>query len=166
MKEYLERFRAWWAGLAERERRILTAGGAVLAVLVGYLAIWEPLHNLRDRSERALADARVVATRLEHIATEMAGARGSAPRPSAPGQSLLAAVDQSSRTSGIGKAPSRLQPEGDRLVRVWLDDVPFDAVIRWLHDLQVRHGVRVETADIERESAPGLVNVRLTLVRG
>ena len=81
------------------------------------------------------------------------------------GQSLLAVVDQSRKASALTKPPSRLQPEGDGVVRIWLEDVPFDALLRWLADLQLRYGVRVDTADIERESAPGLVNARVTLMR-
>jgi general secretion pathway protein M len=51
-------------------------------------------------------------------------------------------------------------------VRIWLEDVPFDGLVRWLGDLHARYGVRVDNADIERESGPGLVNARLTLVKG
>ena len=80
-------------------------------------------------------------------------------------QSLLSIVDQSRRASSLTKPPSRLQPEGDGIVRIWLEDVPFDALLRWLADLQLRYGVRVDSADIERESAPGLVNARVTLMR-
>ena len=50
-------------------------------------------------------------------------------------------------------------------MRIWLDDVPFDALVRWLGDLHTRYGVRVEAANIERESGPGLVSARLTLMR-
>ena len=167
MKAYLERFRAWWNGLAQREQRILGAGGVVLALVVLYLAIWEPLAQARTEREAALAEARALAVLIEQLAVEAQRGRpaGSA-AVAGLNQSLLSVVDQSRRSSAITKPPSRLQPDGEATVRVWLEDVPFDALVRWLNDLQARYGVRVDNADIERESGPGLVNARLTLVRG
>lgn len=164
--EYRERARAWWATLAPREQRVVGAGGVALALIFLYLAVWQPVTKAQRDRTRALEDARALATQLEVLAVELQrnrGAGGGAVQ--AAGQSLLAIVDQSRRASSITKPPSRLQPEGDTTVRIWLEDVPFDALLRWLADLQTRYGVRVDTADIERESGPGLVNARLTLMR-
>ena len=163
MKAYLERFRVWWAARNERERQILSLGGGALILILFYLAVWEPLGKSQTRRETALTDARELAMRLELLATQ--SQRGRNTNVVASGQSLLSVVDQSAKTSAIGKPPSRLQPEGDNTVRLWFEDVPFDSVLRWLNDLQQRQGVRVSDADIERESGSGLVNVRLTLVR-
>lgn len=163
MKDLLAQFRAWWASRAERERQMLSAGAAVLALILAWLAVWEPVTSLHHRREKALAEARSLATRLETLAAESRGVQ-----PAGGGsrqQSLLSVVDQSGKSSGIGKAPSRLQPDGDTTVRVWLEDVPFDAVMRWLGELATRHGVQVADAEIERQSGSGLVNARLTLVR-
>lgn len=162
---YRERFRAWWATLAPREQRVLGAGAVVLSVIILYLAAWEPLVTGRQQRLTALEDARALATLLETLAVEVQRSRGAGGGTAGAGQSLLTVVDQSRRASQLTKPPTRLQPEGDAAVRIWLEDVPFDALLRWVGDLQLRYGVRVDTADIERESGPGLVNARLTLVR-
>lgn len=165
MKAYLQRFRAWWATLAQREQRVLAAGGVILGLVVLYLGAWEPAVHASHARQIALEDARALATLLETLAVEVQRNRGAGGGTAGAGQSLLSVVDQSRRASALTKPPSRLQPEGDTTVRIWLEDVPFDALLRWLADLQLRYGVRVDTADIERESGPGLVNARLTLVR-
>lgn len=164
MNAYLLRFRAWWSGLAERERRVLGAGAAALGLIVLYVGIWEPVAGARQRQQTQLHAARALAAQLESLAA--IAPRGSAAAVSGAGQSLLAVIDQTRKASAITKPPSRLQPQGDDTVRVTLEDVPFDALLRWLGELQGRYGVRVADADIERESGPGLVNARLTLVRG
>lgn len=158
---------ARWTALSERDRRVLGGGGLALAAILAWLLVWEPLAQARTARETALADARAVATQLETIAAELqrgAPARGGAVQGA--GQSLLAVVDQSRKASSIQRPPSRLQPEGDTTVRVWLEGVPFDALVRWLNDLQVRYGVRVDSVDLERKGAPGTVDARLTLMRG
>lgn len=162
MNAYLERFKAWWSGLAERERRVLGAGAVALGLIVLYLGLWQPLSNASHKRDTALRAARALAVQLESLAAEAPRAGGAT---LGAGQSLLAVIDQSRKASAITKPPSRLQPEGDNTVRIWLDDVPFDGLLRWLGELQTRYGVRVDNADIERESGPGLVNARLTLVR-
>jgi len=164
MNAYLERFRIWWSGLAERERRVLGTGAAALGLIVLYVGAWEPLVSAKRQQHADLQAARALATQLESLAA--VASRGGDSAVAGAGQSLLAIIDQTRRSSPITKPPSRLQPEGDATVRIWLEDVPFDALVRWLDELQTRYGVRVDDADIERESGPGLVNARLTLVRG
>lgn len=166
MNELLERFRTWWAGLAERERQMLSAGSVVAGLTLFYLVVWEPLTLLRAERERTLADQRILAEQLEIVGADVRRFSGAAQQPASNGQSLLAVVDQSVKTSQLGKTPSRMQPEGDKTVKLWLEDVPFDAAVRWLHALQTRHAVNVDNADIEAQSEPGRVNVRVTLVRG
>ncbi|HUS24067.1 MAG TPA: type II secretion system protein M [Candidatus Binatia bacterium] len=164
MNALLARMRAWWTALAEREQRIVGAGAVAGALLLAWAGLWEPLRHWHGKRVEALDHARAVATRLEAAAADPR-ARG-APAASLGGLSLMAAVDQSARAASLGKAPTRIQPDGDQLVKIWLDDVSFDGLVRWLRDLQLRYGVRVDTLEVERRSGAGLVSARLTLVRG
>jgi general secretion pathway protein M len=161
----LEQLRARWTALAPRERRTLALGGIALALILAYLLVWAPVTRLHHKREVALADARALAVQLEKLAAEVQAHRGGA-TPVATSQSLLALVDQTRKASSLTKPPSRLEPEGDSTVRIWMEDAPFDALVRWLGDLQTRYGVRVDAADIERQSGSGLVNARLTLMKG
>ncbi|MGH8442211.1 MAG: type II secretion system protein GspM [Nevskiaceae bacterium] len=165
MNPNLQRLRDRWSALEERERRMLAGGAVFLGLVVLYLGIWEPLANASRQQQVDLVAARALAVQLETLAASASD--GSTPSAGA-GQSLLAIVDQTRQASAITKPPTRLQPEGegDTVVRIWLDDVPYDALVRWLAELQSRYGVRVADADMERESGPGLVNARLTLTRG
>jgi general secretion pathway protein M len=82
------------------------------------------------------------------------------------GRSLLAIVDQTGKENGLGGAITRMQPEGDNTVRIWLEQADFVAVLRWLALLENSYGVAVVEAAIDREAQPGLVRARLGLVRG
>ena len=79
---------------------------------------------------------------------------------------LLSAVDKAAKDPSLGgKAPTRMQPDGESQVRVWLEDVPFDALLRWMYGLQGHYGVRIDSVAIERRPTAGQVNARLSLVR-
>lgn len=153
--------------LLPRERLIVGLGVLLLAATLVYLALWEPFAKARSRQEAALADERALAERLEVIGAAVNKARASGQgQIQGGGQSLLTLVDQAGRAPELGKAPTRLQPEGETEVRVWFEDVSFDNLSRWLNKLQTGSGVTVINADIEKRAAPGVVNARLTLVRG
>jgi general secretion pathway protein M len=171
MKERLERLIAPWRERAQtqfdqlqpRERVIVAAGAVVVALLIVYAAIWKPASLVRQHAEQRLQDARDLAAQLEHASTQLphtAMAHGPA------GGSLLSVVDQASKNGDLGKPLSRLSPDSDKQVRAWVEGVPFDALMHWMYNLQTRYGVRVDTADIERQPTEGVVNARLSLVRG
>jgi general secretion pathway protein M len=167
MKPYLNQLREWFTGLAPRERLMVGACAVFVLFTILYYGIWNTLAGAHTRREKALADSRALATRLEIIGAEVTRARRSGGGAGSVNRSmsLLSAVDQASKSGTLSKPPSRMQPEGDAEVRVWLEDVNFDGLLRWIHELETRYGVTVQTVDIDKESAPGLVNARLSLVR-
>jgi len=158
--------RARFEALQPREQQLLAAGAVVAGLALLYLAVWEPFAATRERRMHDLAAARDLAGRIELIGAQAQGSRSPGAGPVIGAEvSLLSAVDRASKDGTLGKAPSRMQPDGDKQVRVWVEDVPFDAVVRWMDDLQNRYGLRIDSASVERRPTAGTVNVRLSLVR-
>jgi general secretion pathway protein M len=61
----------------------------------------------------------------------------------------------------------RVEPEGANGVRVWLEQAPFDDVLRWLDKLSTERGVRVTAFATERRAEqPGRADVRVVLEGG
>lgn len=163
LQEPLAQLRAQLDQRTPRERVLLIGGGAILLLLALYQGIWEPLVNAHESRRESLAEARALAVRIETAAQAAQSSQGSINRQI----SILAAVDQSSREPTLGKAPSRVQPDGDgqSTVKVWFENVSFDNLLRWLGALQTRYAITVQSAEIEAGAAAGAVNVRLTLGR-
>jgi general secretion pathway protein M len=159
-------YRARFEALQPREQLFVAAAGVVLALALIYLLLWQPFALARVHREQDLQSARALAARIETIGAQvqLAHPAGAAPLVGRD-VSLLAAVDQASKDGTLGKAPSRMQPDGDNQVRVWIDDVPFDPLLRWMDELQTRYGVRIDSVAIERRPVPGVVSARLSLVR-
>lgn len=152
--------------LQPRERLIVAVGGVVVLLTLIYLILWEPFANARSRQMAELADQRALAERLETIAATVQKARASGVGAiQGREQSLLTLIDQQGKAPELGKPPSRMQPEGDDEVKVWFEDVPFDALVRWMAQLETRNGVQVTGAELERRAGAGLVNARLTVTR-
>lgn len=155
--------KAWYLGLAPRER-LLVGGAAVLVVLLlGYLLVIEPLQQRRAVLERGVVAQRELLAWMRDAVMPL---RGNPTSPSdSRGQSLFAVVDRSARATVLAGALQRVQPEGQGNVRVWFDDAPFDDLVRWIAALQREHGITVNTLSVERADEAGLVDARLTLER-
>ena len=77
-------------------------------------------------------------------------------------QSLLSVISTSAKQQDF--VFQRVQPEGDNILKVWMEKVYFNNLLSWLYYLDNTAGVSVEQISVEQVSE-GYVNVRLTLVR-
>lgn len=167
LNRQLAPLRTRFEALQPREQLIVAAGGLALALVLVYLLLWQPFVLYRSHGEHELQTARALAARIEQIGAlaQQAHPAGAGPALGA-NVSLLAAVDQASNDGTLSKKPSRMQPDGDNQVRVWIEDESFDKLLRWMNALQTRYGVRIDAVAIERRPTAGTVNARLSLVRG
>ena len=156
--------RAWYANLAERERRMVTFGAAAAAVLL-ILAIVLPLNRNLTQARQRISTKQADLAFIQNALPQLSAAGPGVGAP-ATGESLVVLIDSSARESGLGKSLSSTQPTGDKGLRVRFDNVAFDALVAWLARLSQSHGVRVESAEIESAGDAGLVNAGLVLKAG
>lgn len=157
--------REWWEGLGTRERFIVIAGSVILVPFVLWVLVWRPLIGNVIQLEQEVASQRENVVWMQNAAAELQQLRGSGAQAAAGlgGRSLLAVVDQSARSAGLGNGLKRIEPDTADAVRVRLEGVAFDALLQWLDLLSRQHGILASLVSVERESGPGQVNVRLTL---
>lgn len=133
---------AWWQARSVREQWLLgILGGVALAALL-LVAVVKPLQAMRGE---ALADLRTwqsLATRLR-----AAGAVG-AGRPMRSGDT---ATILSAAATAQGLAP-RIAADGTATIA----DAPYDAMLRWIADVEATSPLRLDTLAIT-PAAPGRV---------
>lgn len=155
---------AWWAGLAPRERVILIVGMLVLTLLLIWLAIIEPLANRRASLHTEVAMLSAEHDWMQQVATEVrrrgAAQSGSGGGVPAGNGSVLTLVEVSANAAGIRDAMQRIQPEGQG-ARLWFDSVAFDALMRWLAELEQRQGLQISQLSVDAGAEPGLVSARV-----
>ncbi|MBS0002133.1 MAG: type II secretion system protein M [Thioalkalivibrio sp.] len=156
--------RAWWEGLAARERRIVAAAGVVLLLAAVFLLLLEPALERRAElrgqlqqlvNEHAWMEAHAPAVRTRAAAPGAAVA-------AQPGSSALGVVDVSARAAGLGSALRRIRPL-ETGVEAELEGAAYTSLLRWLGVLESRHGLRVMSLSIDRGPEPGRVNAQVRI---
>ena len=156
----------FWNNLSERDRLVLGWGGVIVAVLLFWAFLFQPLVDARKDIDLRVAAAEKdyvwmlgASDRLKQLAP--AGTAGTFDRA---GKSLLALADQAAQDAVLANAIQRMEPASNSRVNVWLERADFDQVAIWLEQMELRYGIRVESFQFDRSSQTGLVDGRLTLV--
>ncbi len=146
----------WWNTLAYREQQLLGVCSAVLVVGIFYWGIWSPLSNAEydsqqdvQKQQRTLTEIKQKANRI--IALKKSGAK------TTRDDSLSSIVNSTASTYGL--SITRMQPQGKK-IQVWMDEVPFDALIGYLDDVVQKKGLSLDNLDIAETDAAGIVKVR------
>jgi general secretion pathway protein M len=159
MKESLIQF---WRTRAPRERLVLAGGSALLVLALGFSYGWLPMQREVAQLRQALPQLRVQARQLQQDAQEVARLKVQ-PAVAREKGSLALAVEQSALATGLRERIESITPQDAGHVRVVLPQVAFEAWIDWLGELQISHGVRVDSARIEATEAAGMSKVDAVL---
>jgi general secretion pathway protein M len=158
----MNKLRSWYAGLQEREQRVVAIGGVVLAFLILVLGILMPLQSAvsgaarRNEAKREdLAWMQVNAPEIRLVGNQL---------PEDTGEAPVVLVDRVGREAGLAGALRGTQPNGNG-VRVQLEAAPFDTLVTWLVALDERYGLAIESITVDRAARPGLVNASITFTR-
>jgi len=156
----------WFLQLAPRERLMVGLGGGVALLVLGYVAIVEPLiQGFAEREQRVERLEQDLAW-MSEAAGEVIALRSAGQTGSAPGDTdrpAYLAVDDAVREADLPR-PQRLEPDGADTARVDFDRVAFDRLVALLGRLERDAAVQVARARIERIEQ-GLVSAQLTLER-
>lgn len=151
----------WWSGLSNRERRLITVMLAVLALFVGWLGVWRPIHSAIDDGWAAHSAAvdrnAAVRARLEQL--DRLPARAGA----ADGVNVEQFVTQSAAEAGL--TLDRSAAQGTDRLAVTIGSARAGALLAWLSALEAR-GIVVETLSMTPAATPGTIAAQAVLRGG
>ena len=154
--------RDWLANLSPRERNLVYAAAALVAVALVYLVLVLPFTSTTTR----------MAARVDKKSSDLAWMQAQAPRVMAASgmssrhsdESLVVIVDRTAREAGLGTSLRDQSPSGNNGLRLRIEGAAFDTLVVWLVNLQQQYGVGVESATIDAAGS-GLVNATLSLTK-
>ncbi|HSB96484.1 MAG TPA: type II secretion system protein M [Spongiibacteraceae bacterium] len=149
---------ARYEAAAPREQLAVRVLSVFFLVLVIVLSVMMPLHRFNADAIAALHAQQDTLTWMQANRASI-GKAGSVTRK--PGDSVLTLANQSARDLGI--TFKRYEPKGERGLSLWLEQVSFEQVVKWLDVLERDYGVIAVDFSASRRNEAGLVDVRLIL---
>ncbi|ASK33838.1 general secretion pathway protein GspM [Alcanivorax sp. N3-2A] len=155
---------SWYQQREPREQRTLQ----LLAVLIGaaliYWLIWQPSWQARqDARQRYLANQETLSW-IENNAPAVRAARGGSDKNVSDtlGANWVSEISGSVQTYGL--TLRGFTPNGDRSVRIQMEDQPASQMLLWLHSLE-QQGVALDTLEMSAGNQPGTASLRASLSR-
>lgn len=154
--------RSLFNNISEQEKRFLLVGSCLLALMVGYFLIYEPMKNsniaMTQRLKTLTADL-LWMRQAKHLVVDIDTIQN-IPKDR---EGILVVVDRAIQQADLKKQLKRMQPDGEERIRLWFEKARFSDLILWLERLSSEYGVHVSMASIDRHQEPGLVDVQLIL---
>ena len=151
--------------LKHREQLILLFGGVAALLMMLYLLVWAPLaeraDNLAVQNSAAAAQLERVDSMASRLQTLRAAGDGGQRRGGGNVSQLV-----NSRAATYGLKVSRLQPNSRGELQVRFEDVAFNSLLSWMHQLEVSDGLRAREVSITRTSTPGVVSATIRVAAG
>ncbi len=157
--------KSWWQNLTQREQSIV-AGGAILMILtLFYLFIWSPLNSNIKIQKTYLTYQQSLYRWMQqaNVKLQKFKASGNKVVKIAP-QAMLSTVDQSLKKHQLNLFAKTLEQSADNSVLIKFNQVPFDAMLKWLDDLWQQHAIKVSEINIKpNQNKNGLVEAQVLL---
>lgn len=154
-------FQAIWHARTPRERTLILIALPILALILGFVGIYEPMQARVQKLEQQLPILRAETRQMRVQAAEIERLRA-AQKPDAP-------LDLAQRISGIAQQfhiheALLLEPLDTHQTHAKLQGIPVETWLAWQSEL-ARSGIRAQSATLHMENRPGFVSVDTLLVQ-
>lgn len=151
----------WYSRLSASDRRALIVLALFLFSALMYF-VTELSFNYRKEQISALENNRALMLLLNASAQKLQASKGQAKYQDLD-QPLLTLVSSTAKQNQI--VFKRFQPDGDNVLKLWMEHISFNSLLLWLHGIDKKNGISVQEISVEQSKDEGFVDVRLTLKR-
>jgi type II secretory pathway component PulM len=152
----------WAAARTMRERGALAALAVLLAALLGWFAVWQPLQRDLASLQVAVPAERRALVSARRMVDEMAALSRNAPAPRAV--DARAELERIVAERGLRPALTEISWQDER-ARLVFADVSLDALVPFLDALARDARLTIREATLTARVEPGTVRAEITLAR-
>lgn len=157
---WAETWTNFWEARNPREKMLLTWGGAVLTVAIGWSVLWQPAADGRLRLRENLPAMRRDLAQMTAQADEARSLASAAASVAPSGQALKDALTASLTDHGLPNAQVQLI---GATTQVQMKNASFPASTVWLDDVRKQFKVQVAEAHITALKDDGQVDLTVSL---
>lgn len=151
--------RAWWLGLARRERAMSAAAGSFALLVLLYLIAIDPAWKARDRLGAELPRLRAQAAEVDALALEAKRLKGRGVAAESAGAAKVA-LEQSLTRANFGGV--RVAVLDERRLAASAKGVPVTQWLAWVEETARESRLRIAAARISRTPIRAMVDAEAT----
>lgn len=152
----------WYSGLNQRERSMVTILGAMMILLIIFIAVVLPIkkyvNGLNNDVQQLESDLPIVASKVQALQTRSGNST------QVTRQSLNQLITNSSKRYGL-KFSRIEERKRDEEIQVRLDDVEFDQLLRWVGQLEQQQGLVIDTLRVSDNDESGIVDASVKFIK-
>ena len=150
----------WFYSHSSKEQKIMLLLFILVSASIMWLIIFKPISNWKYNQESGHAKAFEVMTLLEANKNELVEIEKGDSVDSKK-SSIIPIITRTAVLNSIQL--NRLQPDGNSVVTVFVENQSFNSVISWISQLQENNGLQVSRINIETQDSNGLISAQITL---
>lgn len=155
----------YWQTLNPRERLLLIVGAVALLLILIWAFFWEPLHKKQHLLEQNIEKNTELVEWMTQSSQKVLLARNLRPSGSRNSPLYLIAGNVLDKHK-LRPYLQNMKPQGDNeRAQITLKGVSFDAVMRFLGELDSRHHIQCQRFSLKTGDNPGQVDINMVLER-
>ena len=153
----------WYLSHTSRDQAIIKFVAGLVLLTFFWIIIIQPLFNWHAEQKSTERSMYSLLTTIKNNTNELVQTKSDFNKTSTTNTAIVPII---TRTANLNKIQlSRLQPESDDAVVVYLEDQRFSSVLRWILQLRENNMIWINSANIESEEVDGLVTAQLSFIR-
>ena len=156
-----DRIKQFLDQLNERERQMVYVAAVALALFLPYQILWAPFMSAIESLDEKVAKQEQDLLWMQDKIIEVQQL-GSAVKSGVNNSKSLYGVIENTARQKFG-SEIRVEQEGNKGIRVRINNTEFDQMIIWLDDLQYRHKVFVKEFKVDRGADVGRVTANILI---
>ncbi len=165
--EQLEQLNRWFHSITKKEQWIVSGTAVFVVITLFFLIVWEPLHQGLESEQIKQTTQNKNLMWMQKAEAEVKALRSAGTRTNIRDKNkpTTLVIEQAINNAGLKTNVDKIESSGKNGARVILNEVSFNQMLVWLNTLAKHNGIHVTSANIERTSATGKTNARLTFER-
>lgn len=154
----------WWDNLVERERRLLSIGGAVVGLFCIYALVWSPLSGVVTDAKMRIESQYQLLGYLHRASQTIAAYQSQGIQANAANDAdLLSLAESTLAEAQLSQQLKQVQQTDQTHIALTFEKVPFDKLMTWLQLIAAQHNVHVKSFTATKLETAGLVDASITL---
>jgi general secretion pathway protein M len=159
MKSLIKPLETYLSGLSEKDQRALKLLALFCAPLLVYFMLLKPSYHYYAEAKSDHMEGRELLAWMEQNKSNIPAVQ--APQSKSQSLPLSQFVSSSAETKQI--SITRLQPQGEKGVRIWMNEVNFASLIEFLTHLS-NNGFNINSITVDKTTNPGVVNAQCLIM--